>query len=160
MDIVSNEEVRRRSGIIRELPSRVEQRVLRWFGHVESRVEQRVLRWFGHVESRVDQRVLRWFGHVESRVDQRVLRWFGRVESRVDQRVLRWFGHVERMYEHRVARRVLRAKVSVVRVRGRQRLGWMVGVKAVLGNRGMTGGSATMHELKKGVESPGACVDG
>ena len=30
-----NEEVRRRSGIERELASRVDQRVLRWFGQVE-----------------------------------------------------------------------------------------------------------------------------
>ena len=30
-----NEEVRRRAGIERELVSRADQRVLRWFGHVE-----------------------------------------------------------------------------------------------------------------------------
>ena len=35
MDIVWNEEVRRRAGIERELASRADQRVLRWFGHVE-----------------------------------------------------------------------------------------------------------------------------
>ena len=35
MDIVKNEEVRRRAGIERELVSRVDQRVLRWFEHVE-----------------------------------------------------------------------------------------------------------------------------
>ena len=57
--------------------------------------------------------------------------------SRADLRVLRWFGHVERMDEHRMARRVLMAEVCGGRVRGRQRLGWMDGVKA-LGNRGMT----------------------
>ena len=50
--------------------------------------------------------------------------------SRADQRVLRWFGHVERM--------VLMAKVSGGWVRGRPKLGWMDGVKAALGNRGMT----------------------
>ena len=38
MDRVRNEEVRRRAGIERELASRVDQRVLRWFGHVERRV--------------------------------------------------------------------------------------------------------------------------
>ena len=32
---VRNEEVHRRAGIERELASREEQRVLRWFGHVE-----------------------------------------------------------------------------------------------------------------------------
>ena len=58
--------------------------------------------------------------------------------SRADQRGLRWFGHVERMDEYRMARRVLMAEVSGGRVRGRQRLGWMDGVKVVLGNRGMT----------------------
>ena len=35
MDRVRNEEVRRRAGIERELASRVDQRVLRWFGHFE-----------------------------------------------------------------------------------------------------------------------------
>ena len=58
--------------------------------------------------------------------------------SRADQRVLRWFGHVERMDEYRMARRVLMAEVSGEWVRGRQRLGWMDGVKVTLGNRGMT----------------------
>ena len=37
-----------------------------------------------------------------------------------------------------MARRVLVADVSGRRVRGRPRLGWMDGVKVVLGNRGMT----------------------
>ena len=35
MDRVRNEEVRRRAGIERELASRADQKVLRWFGHVE-----------------------------------------------------------------------------------------------------------------------------
>ena len=35
MDRVRNEEVRRRAGIERELASRADQRVLRWFWHVE-----------------------------------------------------------------------------------------------------------------------------
>ena len=35
MDRVRNEEVRRRAGIEMELASRADQRVLRWFGHVE-----------------------------------------------------------------------------------------------------------------------------
>ena len=58
--------------------------------------------------------------------------------SRADQSVLRWCGHVERMDEYRMARRVLMAEVSGGRERGRQRLGWMDGVKVALGNRGMT----------------------
>ena len=40
MDRVRNEEVRRRAGIERELASRADQRVLRWFWHVER------MRWF------------------------------------------------------------------------------------------------------------------
>ena len=35
VDRVRNDEVRRRNGIERELASRGDQRVLRWFGHVE-----------------------------------------------------------------------------------------------------------------------------
>ena len=35
MDRVRNEEVRRRAGIEMEFASRADQRVLRWFGHVE-----------------------------------------------------------------------------------------------------------------------------
>ena len=38
MDRVRNEEVRRRAGIKKELASRADQRVLRWFGYVERRV--------------------------------------------------------------------------------------------------------------------------
>ena len=37
-----------------------------------------------------------------------------------------------------MVRRVLMAEVSGGRVRGRQRLGWMDGVKVALGNRGVT----------------------
>ena len=47
MDRVRNEEVRRRAGIEMELASRANQRVLRWFGHVERmdvyRMTRRVL---------------------------------------------------------------------------------------------------------------------
>ena len=44
MDRVSNEEVHRRAGIERELASRADQRVLRWFGHVERMVEYHMAR--------------------------------------------------------------------------------------------------------------------
>ena len=44
MDRVRNEEVRRRAGIDRELASRADQRVLRWFGHVERMEEYRMAR--------------------------------------------------------------------------------------------------------------------
>ena len=44
MDRVRNEEVRRRAGIERELASRSDQRVLRWFGHVERMNDYRMAR--------------------------------------------------------------------------------------------------------------------
>ena len=44
MDRVGNEEVRRRAGIERELVSRADKRVLRWFGHVERMDENRMAR--------------------------------------------------------------------------------------------------------------------
>ena len=44
MDRVRNEEMRRKAGIERELASRTDQRVLRWFGHVERIDEYRMAR--------------------------------------------------------------------------------------------------------------------
>ena len=44
MDRVRNEEVRRRAGMESELASRADQRVLRWFGHVERMDEHRTVR--------------------------------------------------------------------------------------------------------------------
>ena len=44
MDRVRNEGVHRRAGIERELASRADQRVLRWFGLVERMDEHRVAR--------------------------------------------------------------------------------------------------------------------
>ena len=41
---VRNEEVRRRTGIERELASRADQRVLKWFGHVERMDDYRMAR--------------------------------------------------------------------------------------------------------------------
>ena len=67
-------------------------------------------------------------------------RWNAQRElaSGADQRLLRWFGHVEKMDEYRMARRMLMSEVSGGRVRRRPRLGWMDGVTAALGNRGIT----------------------
>ena len=77
-----------------------------------------------------------------NRVRNEEVRWKASIErelaSRADQRVLRWFGHVERMDEYSMARRVLMTEVSGGPVRWRPRVGWMDGVKVVLGNRGMT----------------------
>ena len=44
MDRVRNEQMRRRAGIERELASRADQRVLRWFGHMERMDEYRMAR--------------------------------------------------------------------------------------------------------------------
>ena len=44
MERVRNEEVHRRAGIERELTSRADQRVLRWFGYVERMDEYRMAR--------------------------------------------------------------------------------------------------------------------
>ena len=44
MDSVRNEEVRRRAGIEKELASRTDQRVLRWFVHVERMDEYHMAR--------------------------------------------------------------------------------------------------------------------
>ena len=44
MDRVRNKEVRRRARTERELASRADQRVLRWFGHVERMDEYRMAR--------------------------------------------------------------------------------------------------------------------
>ena len=44
MDRVRIEEVRRRAGIERQLASRADQRVLRWFWHVERMDEYRMAR--------------------------------------------------------------------------------------------------------------------
>ena len=44
MDRVRNEDVRRRAGIEKELASRADQRVLRWFGHVKRMDEYRLAR--------------------------------------------------------------------------------------------------------------------
>ena len=44
MDIVRNEEVHRRAGIEMELASRADQRVLRWYGHVQRMDEHRMAR--------------------------------------------------------------------------------------------------------------------
>ena len=44
MGKVTNEEVRRRAGIERELACRADQRVLRWFGHVKRMDEYRMAR--------------------------------------------------------------------------------------------------------------------
>ena len=44
MDRVRNEEVHRRAGVKSKLASRADQKVLRWFGHVERMDEHRMAR--------------------------------------------------------------------------------------------------------------------
>ena len=46
------------------------------------------------------------------------------------------------MDENRIARRVLMSEISIGRVRGRPRFGWMDWVKVAFGNRGMTAEAA------------------
>ena len=55
----------------------------------------------------------------------------------VDMNVLRWFGHVERMDNKRLLKKVMNAKVDGRSARGRNRLGWMDGVKRTLNDRRM-----------------------
>ncbi len=44
MDRVRNEEVRRRTGVVKVLAERAEQGVLQWFGHVERMEEERLVK--------------------------------------------------------------------------------------------------------------------
>ncbi len=44
MDRVRNEEVRRRTGVVKKLAERAEQGVLRWCGHVERMEEERLVK--------------------------------------------------------------------------------------------------------------------
>ena len=64
------------------------------------------------------------------------------------------------MYDYPMASWMVMAEVSVGRVRGRPRLGWMDGVKVSLGNRGMKvrGDCAAMRERSERVASPGTYV--
>ena len=66
---VRNEEVRRRAGIERELASRADQRVLRWFGHVERigehRMARRVLMAEGSGERVRERPRIRWMDGVK-----------------------------------------------------------------------------------------------
>lgn len=56
-----------------------------------------------------------------------------KLSERVDQRVLSWYGHMVRMGEECLTKRVWKAEVNGVRVRGRPRRGWMEGVERALG---------------------------
>ena len=69
--------------------------------------------------------------------------------NRADQRVLGWFGHVERMDDYRMAKRVLMAEISLGLVLGRLRLGWMDGLKAALGSKGLTVESERQCEIDR-----------
>ena len=61
-----------------------------------------------------------------------------KMSERVDQRVLSWYGHVVRMDEERLTKRVWKASVSGVNLRGRPRKGWMEGVERALSMRGLS----------------------
>ena len=76
--------------------------------------------------------------------------------SRVDQRVSRWFGHWKEWMSIAWLEDLWMAEVRGWRVRGRPRLGWMVGVNVAFGSRGMT--VEAMRQRWAGVESPAAYV--
>ena len=60
------------------------------------------------------------------------------LSDRVDQSVLRWLGQMERMDEEQRVKRVMDADEEGNRARGRQKLGWMDGVRKALRARDMT----------------------
>lgn len=55
-----------------------------------------------------------------------------KLSERVAQRALSWHGHMVRMDEEHSARRVWKAEMSGMRVRGRPRQGWMEGAERAL----------------------------
>ena len=79
MERVRNEEVCRRAGIERELASRADQGVLRWFGHVERMDESRMARSVLMAEvsgGRVRGRPrLGWMDGVKVALGNRGMRW-------------------------------------------------------------------------------------
>ena len=74
MDRVNNEEVRSTAGIERKLASRADQRVLRWFGHVE-RIDEYLCQksvYCGVSEGRVRGRLrLGWMDGLKVSLDNR-----------------------------------------------------------------------------------------
>jgi len=75
MDRVRNEEVRRRAGVDRSLSERVDQKVLRWFGHMERMEGERLVKrvWIANA-SGVRPRgrpKIRWMDGVERALDVR-----------------------------------------------------------------------------------------
>ena len=78
--------------------------------------------------------------------------------SRADQRVLRWFGHLERMDEHPMDRMVIMVEVSGGWERGRQRFGWMDGVKMALWQQRNDGLGWAVSKILERVESPSTYV--
>ena len=87
MDSVRNEEVRRRAGLERELASRVDLRVLRWFGHEERMDEYRMARRVFMAEVVSEARVrgrprLGWTNGVKVALGNRGMRWKLRVNVR------------------------------------------------------------------------------
>ncbi len=61
-----------------------------------------------------------------------------KISERVDQRVLSWYGHVVRMGKEQLTKRVWKAEVSGLNLRGRHRMGWMEGVERALGLQRMS----------------------
>ncbi len=61
-----------------------------------------------------------------------------KLSERVDQRVLSWNGHMVRVGEEHLMKRVWKAEVSGLRVRGRPRRGWLERVERALGVQGLS----------------------
>ena len=78
MDRVRNEEVRRRTGVERELGDRVDERVLRWYGHMERMSEERLVKevWKAEVEGKNMRGCprMRWMDGVKGALQKRGMR--------------------------------------------------------------------------------------
>ena len=67
--------------------------------------------------------------------------------------MLRWAGHVDRMDEECTAKVVMISNVEGNMWRSRPRLGWMVGVRMALGERGMSVEQCRLNALDRRWES-------
>ena len=74
-DRIRNEEIRRRTGVTRELSGRADQSVLRWFGHVERMEESRLVKKIYRSEARgvtlQGRPQLRWMDGVKKALNDR-----------------------------------------------------------------------------------------
>ncbi len=71
--------------------------------------------------------------------------------DRAKQGVLWWFGHVMRMEKEHLVKKITRSDVRGARPRGKPQMGWMAGLKRVLGVTGMSmeQGRVFVHDKNK-----------